>query len=212
MSERRSAVVIRHVAFEDLGAFEPVLARLGITERTLNAGVGDLSGLDPLGSDLVIVLGGPIAATDTERYPFLADEVALLRTRLTTDLPTLGICLGAQLMALALGGDVGPGEKEIGLAPIELTEAGRRSPLAAFRGGDVLHWHGDEMTLPPGATLLASTPACRTQAFAYGKRCLGVQFHPEAAGAGFERWLVGHAVELAAAGVDVPRLRRDLAA
>jgi GMP synthase (glutamine-hydrolysing) len=104
----------------------------------------------------------------------------------------MGICLGAQLIARAAGARVYPsGVKEIGFAPITLTEAGCDSCLAAFADDPLtLHWHGDTFDLPEGATLLASTPGCRNQAFSLGPTVIGFQFHPEAGGPGFERWLI----------------------
>lgn len=208
-----STTVLRHVPFEDLGAFAPVLERRGGTHHVYDIGVDALGTLDPTGPDLLIVLGGPIGVYEEEIYPFLAEETALIARRIEADRPTLGICLGAQLIASALGARVYPsGAKEIGFAPITLTEAGRASCLASFADDPVtLHWHGDTFDLPAGAMLLASTHACTNQAFALGPNVIGFQFHPEAGGPGFERWLIGHAVELSAAGIDVPRLRADAA-
>ena len=104
------------------------------------------------------------------------------------------------------------GVKEIGFAPITLTEAGRESCLAPFADDPVtLHWHGDTFDLPEGATLLTSTPACRNQAFSLGSSVIGFQFHPEAGGPGFERWLIGHTMELRAAGIDIGALRLQAA-
>jgi GMP synthase (glutamine-hydrolysing) len=144
----RTAAVIRHVAFEDLGIFREVLAARGYAVRYLEAGVDDLAG--PLASaDLAVVLGGPIGVYETERYPFLVTELRALERRLAAGRPTLGICLGAQLIAAALGARVYPGgKKEIGWAPVALTAAGRASPLAALEGRPVLHWHGDTFDLP----------------------------------------------------------------
>ena len=205
-----SAVVIRHVAFEDLGNFAPVLRRRGLRIRYVEAGHADLGNLDALAPDLLVVLGGPIEAYDDGAYPFLADEVRLLQARLRRKRPVLGVCLGAQLLARALGARVYPGPaKEIGWAPIELTKAGMRSPLkhlAADRTS-VLHWHGDTFELPAGAVHLASTAVCTHQAFALGKHALGLQFHPEAPG-NIESWLIGHTHEIAATpGVTVEDLR-----
>jgi len=204
----KSAVVIRHLAFEDLGHFAPVLAEAGYDARYCDVG---LDALDAAATaDLLIVLGGPIGVYEDDKYPFLADEIALLTARLAAKRPTLGICLGAQLMARALGARVYPGPaKEIGFAPVTLTEAGRASCLAGFEGKPVLHWHGDTFDLPAGAMLLASTAICTQQAFAFGQNAIGFQFHPEAGAAGFERWLIGHTCELAAAGKSVHALRAD---
>lgn len=205
-----SAVAICHVAFEDLGLLAPLLARRGIGVRVLDA-VSDLSGFNVLAPDLLVVLGGPIGAYDDDLYPFLIEERALLASRLTAERPTLGICLGAQMMARALGAAVYPGaRKEIGWAPIQLTAEGTGSCLAPL--GDpaiaVLHWHGDTFDLPAGATRLASTPLYENQAFVWGRSALALQFHIEATADGLERWYVGHACELAGvADVTVPDLR-----
>lgn len=205
-----TALAIRHVAFEDLGSFARTLERAGYRVEYRDATEGGLAAIDPLEAGLLVVLGGPVGVYDTGPYPFLAEEIAMLERRLAADLPTLGICLGAQLIAHALGGRVYPGpEKEIGWAPVALTEAGRAGPLSQLADVPVLHWHGDTFDLPAGCELLASTEACRNQAFARGRRIMGLQFHPEVLGHGFERWLVGHACELAAAGIDPCRLRTE---
>jgi GMP synthase (glutamine-hydrolysing) len=156
----KHAVVLQHVAFEDLGTLQPLLLAQGWQLQVLQAGV---DALDPAEvADLLVVLGGPISANDTETYPFVTDSIALLQRRLQQQRPTLGICLGAQLMARALGASVAPsGGKEIGFAPLLLTDEGQRSPLQALQGIPVLHWHGEAFELPAGARRLASTPACR---------------------------------------------------
>jgi GMP synthase (glutamine-hydrolysing) len=206
----KTAVAIRHVAFEDLGAFAPVLAEHGYAVRYHDVGLDSVAALDPSADDLLVVLGGPIGAYEEDRYPFLREELVLLEARLAADRPTLGICLGAQLMARALGARVVPGPaKEIGFAPLTLIDAGHRSCVGVFEGAPVLHWHGDIFALPEGATRLASTLACDNQAFARGPHAIGFQFHPEAGALGFERWLIGHTVELGAAGIDVAALRAE---
>lgn len=206
----KTAIAIRHLAFEDLGAFDPVLRRSGYAVRYLDAGVDDLSAFDQASADLLVVLGGPISAYEDDLYPFLSDEIRLLEIRLGRGLPTLGICLGSQLMARALGSRVYPGPaKEIGFAPLTLTAEGEASALSVFEGHPVLHWHGDTFNLPEGATRLASTDICTNQAFSFGTSALATQFHPEAGGSGFERWLIGHSVELAQAAIDIPALRAE---
>ena len=207
----KHVVAIRHVHFEDLGTLELVLEQRGYAVRYHDVGLDDFAALDPLEPDLLVVLGGPIGVYETEAYPFLIDETALIARRLASGRPILGICLGAQLVAAALGAKVAPtGVKEIGFSPLTLTEAGRAGPLRHLDGVAVLHWHGDAFAIPEGAEHLAATPVCATQAFAVGRNVLGLQFHPEAdTQHGFERWLVGHAAEIAGAGIDPRVLRAD---
>ena len=208
----KTAVAIRHVHFEDLGSFEAPLANAGYQLYYMDAGLHDLHALDPLAADILLVLGAPVGVYENDVYPFLTDEYALIKTRLIRNKPTFGICLGAQLIAAVLGAKVYPsGGKEIGFAPVALTPAGLQSSLRHLEGVPVLHWHGDTFDLPEGATHLAATSLCPHQAFALGKNVMGVQFHPEAASAKIERWLIGHACELAAAKIDPRRVRSDAA-
>lgn len=210
----KTVLAIRHVAFEDLDSFAPLLTDQGYAIRYCEAGYDNLAALDPVADDLLVVLGGPIGVYESEAYPFIDDELRLLRARLAADRPTLGICLGCQLIAQALGARVYPGsQKEIGWKPLTLTEAGHRSPLAAFADGTpVLHWHGDTFDVPEGATLLASSDRYPHQAFSWGSRTLALQFHIETTARGLERWFIGHAGEIAqTAGISVPALRTDTA-
>jgi len=197
----KTAVAIRHIDFEDLGYFAVPLQERGYDIRHIDAHADDLS--TAADADLLVVLGGPMGVYEADRYPFLHTELRLIRERLRAGRPLLGVCLGAQLIAHAMGARVYAGEaKEIGFAPVELTSAGSRSPLASITPEQpVLHWHGDTFDLPGGATLLASTGAYAQQAFSAGPNVLALQFHLEG-GAGIERWLTGHAGELAAAGID----------
>ena len=177
------------------------------------AAVDDLLHHSIKNAELLIVLGGPIGAYETDDYPFLTAEISLIEYRLSRDLPTVGICLGSQLMARALGARVFKGRiKEIGWGTVDLTDAGRSSCLKALHGDDavVLHWHGDTFSLPKGALRLASTAITENQAFEFGPTALAIQFHPEAEPEGFERWLIGHACEVAAAGVSVSELRSSM--
>lgn len=203
-----TVVAVRHIHFEDLGTLEPVLRERGYEIRYVEAPVDDLRAPEIADADLLVVLGGPIGAYDESLYPFMAAELELVRRRLDSGRPILGICLGAQVMARALGAKVYPmGVKEIGYSPLALTREGEQSPLAALDGAPVLHWHGDQFDIPPGAQRLASTQVGLNQAFALGPNVLGLQFHLEADAAQIERWLVGHACELAQAGIDLRSLR-----
>lgn len=210
----KTVLALRHVRFEDLGLLERVLGDRGHGIEYRDAGLGGFEGVDPLAPDLLVVLGGPIGAYEDDLYPFIGREVALIERRLKAGLPTLGICLGAQMMARALGARVYPGKagKEIGFAPLILTEAGKTSCLRhlAPEQTPVLHWHGDTFDLPEGATRLASTTRYENQAFAWGHAALALQFHGEMASGGLEPWLIGHACEIAATPeVEVPALRAD---
>jgi GMP synthase (glutamine-hydrolysing) len=207
-----NAVAIRHVAFEDAGLIEGLLTRRAMSLHTIDAGVDDILAIDAAEPDLLVVLGGPIGVYDEDRYPFIGDELSLIDRRLASGRPLLGICLGAQLIARAAGSRVYPGPaKEIGYALIDLNAEGQASCLAGLQpcGYHVLHWHGDTFDLPAGAVRLASTEITENQAFSMGPAVLGLQFHIEVEPRGLERWLIGHAVEIATAGLDVRDLRRQ---
>jgi len=213
-SPRRNVVALRHVAFEDLGLLAPLLRSRGWDITLLDVPSADLTDAKVVASieqaDLLVVLGGPIGVGDAEAYPFLTPELRLIERRLTQDRPLLGICLGSQLMASALGSRVYPGgTKEIGWGQLQLTDAGMASCLAPLADPDamVLHWHGDTFDLPDGATRLASSPLYENQAFAHGRNTLALQFHIEADPARLEEWYVGHTSELGAAGISVKALR-----
>jgi GMP synthase (glutamine-hydrolysing) len=206
----KSCLAVRHVAFEDLGLFDPLLADRGYAIRYHEAGVERFDADSLLAPDLVVVLGGPIGVYEAETYPFVVDEIAAIAGRLNADKPMLGICLGAQMMAAALGARVAPGPaKEIGWAPLTLTEAGRKSLLAPLATTPVLHWHGDNCELPPGCERLAFTAHCPVQAFSRTASQLAMQFHLETKPGRFEDWLVGHTVELGKAGIDPRALRKQ---
>lgn len=188
--------ILQHVSFEGPGAIAPWLEQRGaVIERC------ELFRGDPLpqpGSDEALVaMGGPMGVHDRQQHPWLAGELELLQRALQQDLPVLGICLGAQLMAQALGARVEPGpEREIGWWPLQV-HPGADLPLAD--GSSVFHWHGDRFSLPPGCRPLASTAACPQQAFRRG-RALGLQFHLETTPHGLDALIQHGSEELAEGG------------
>lgn len=209
-SRPRTALALRHVHFEDLGIVEPLLRERGYRVEYLDPAVEaiDLDRVED--AALLVALGGPIGVYDTAAYPFLHAEKDAIGRRLRAGRPTLGICLGAQLIAEAMGAEVRPtGAVEIGYAPLELTPDGFDSPLRPLHGIPVLHWHGDAFTIPDGARHLARTPGFPHQAFRTDT-VLALQFHVEADPRTIGRWLVGHAHELHHHGID-PRVLREQA-
>ena len=191
------ALAICHARFLDLAAFEEVLAAHGYRIAYFDAGYDELA-LNGLNPDVVITLGGPVSAFDLADYPWIEDEMRLLDACMRAGRPILAICLGAQILAQALGARVFKGTTEIGWAPITLTDAGRRSVLrtTGIDATPVLHWHGDAFELPAGTQRLASTAACANQAYSIGS-ALAVQFHPEVSARHFERWLICNAGQIA---------------
>jgi GMP synthase (glutamine-hydrolysing) len=206
----KTCLAVRHVAFEDLGLLSPLISARGYDIRYHDAGIERFEAATLIAPDLVVVLGGPIGVYECGAYPFVTDEIAAVAARLRANKPILGICLGAQMMAAALGARVAPGPvKEIGYAPLTLSAAGRSSVLALLGPSPVLHWHGDNCDLPAGCEHLASTAHCPVQAFSRTPTQLALQFHLETDPTRLEAWLVGHTVELGKAGIDPRRLRDE---
>lgn len=172
---------LMHVPHEALGNMEPWFVDRGYRLTRTRLYAGDPLP-DPAGIDWLVIMGGPMAVYQEDRYAWLPPEKRFIERTLARDIPVLGVCLGAQLLAEALGGRVMPHRlSEIGWFPVELTEAGRESPLLGRLPSRFtpLHWHGDTYSLPNGARQLASSAGCEQQAFAYGDRVLGLQFHLE---------------------------------
>jgi GMP synthase (glutamine-hydrolysing) len=204
----KRALVVRHVPFEGIAGFAAPLAAAGFATGQLDAGEPGFAEADFLAPDLLVLMGGPMAVYERDEHPWIEGELARLAARIAAGLPTLGVCLGGQMIAAALGAEVARGPmREVGFAPIELTEAGRASPLAALDGVPLLHWHGDRFDVPQGATLLARTEAA-PQAFAIG-HTLALQCHPEMGDPddGIDRWCDGAADYVAGAGTSLDAIR-----
>lgn len=189
----RPVLVLEHAPWERPGLIARALAAgapdVPVVTRTVVSdddpdlpAVGDLAAL--------VVMGGPMNADDDARFPGLAAERRLLAAAVDADVPVLGVCLGMQLLARALGADVHPGHgTEIGFAPVTISAP---DPVLSPLGPrpTVLHWHSDAADLPSGATLLAATTATPVQAFRAGS-ALGLQFHVEMTDALLTEWLAG---------------------
>jgi GMP synthase-like glutamine amidotransferase len=189
---------LQHTATEDLGSIEPWLAAAGYDYRGTRLYAGEappkaIDGID--GFDALIVMGGPMNIYEHDRHSWLLAEKQLIRAAIDGGKRVLGICLGAQLVADQLGGEITRNaEPEIGWHDVALTDAGRRHPLLADWPSHfaAFHWHFDTFALPPGAEHLASSAGCINQAFAWdGGRVLGLQFHPEVGAAHVAGWLRG---------------------
>lgn len=199
------AAVIRHIAFEGPASFGGALIDAGFELRDLDASHERIDVDIAANADLLLVLGGPIGIGDEADFPVLTQEFSAIEKRLAHSRPTLGICLGAQLIAHVLGVQVTAGDAEIGWSALTLTAAGSDSPLKHLTT-PVLHWHNDRMALPADATCLASTPSTPNQAFSYDNT-LALQFHPEVTADGLEPWYIGHHRGIAANKLSVPELR-----
>ena len=208
-SRRPHVVVLQHASCEPLGTLRPVFER-AFDLQVLSADDDRPAyhhGVEALvasgGPDGVVALGGPMSVYHHAEVEGLDDSLRLLRTAVHADIPILGICLGAQLLAWSLGGQVRAGmvlgrRKEIGWFPVTLSERGRVDPL--FHGFDesepVFHWHGDTYDLPEGCWSLASSRLYPQQAFRWGRWAYGLQFHLEVTPAMVEEWVECYAEEL----------------
>jgi GMP synthase (glutamine-hydrolysing) len=211
-----SWLVLRHVPAEGLGLLANVLREVGVQHRYLDLARGEPPPRDIRDLGGLIVLGGPMAVYEADRHAFLRTELQLVERAITAGRPVLGICLGAQIIAHALGARVYRGERpEIGWGPVTLTGDGREDPL--FGGEDerltVFHLHGDTYELPPDAANLATSPLYEQQAFRWGEVVYGLQFHLEFTDAMIARLASEpeSRATLVAAGADAPRLVADSA-
>jgi GMP synthase (glutamine-hydrolysing) len=197
--------VIQHHPVENLGRIADALAASALAWQYVRSFAGQPVPKDMKGAGGLIVMGGPMGVYEQDRYPFLRDEIRLIEAALKDGKPVLGVCLGSQLLAAALGAKVVKGPaKEIGWYPVRLLAGARDDRL--FGGAPdsfvALHWHGDVFDLPAGAVALAASERTPLQAYRYGENAYGLLFHiePDAAiVAGMVREFAG---ELEEAGVD----------
>lgn len=185
-------LVFQHVAHEILGTLDPLLRSHGFRIRYINFGRDPEAVPSIEGYNGLVVLGGPMNVDETADHPHLVTELALITQAVDRGIPVLGICLGAQLLAKALGATVRANEvKEIGWYELAPTRDGLEDPLFGhFEASEtVFQWHGDTFDIPEGAVRLATGSSCANQAFRYGDCAYGLQFHLEVDPALIERWL-----------------------
>jgi GMP synthase (glutamine-hydrolysing) len=189
---RPKILVFQHVPYEPLGTLDPLLKEAGFRIRYMNFGREPDSRPQLDGYEALIILGGPMNCDQIDTYPNLLVEVETIREAVDRGKSVLGICLGAQLLAKALGGSVARNSiREIGWYDVELTEAGMSDPvLSTFAARQqVFQWHEDGIVLPPGAVCLAASAQSPVQAFRHGEQAYGFQFHLEVDESLIERWL-----------------------
>lgn len=178
----KSVLVIQNDAKEGAGQLETLIAEHGLGNETVFGYDTDYDRLEAERYSALVVLGGAQSAYETETYPYLSDEIALCHDFMQAGKPVAGFCLGAQILACALGGDVVPGEtKEIGWYDLALTEAGEADAIMAGHPKRLLgyHFHGDRIEDVPGAVVLASSEITPWQLFRYGANAYGFQYHAE---------------------------------
>lgn len=185
------AVFFEHMVSAGPGCLLRILQEQGFDCEIVKTSYADISAFDAMAPDLLIVLGGAIGVYQCDEYPFLHDEMRIIRARVEAGMPYLGICLGAQLLAQAMGGHVYKGGQggEIGWQDISLNDAGRKSPVRHFADVKVMQWHNDTFDLPPAATLFAHSDKYN-QVFSCGDHALGFQCHIEITPEGIADWLV----------------------
>jgi GMP synthase (glutamine-hydrolysing) len=191
-SHIRPVWVVRHVAHEGLGTIADALSRCEVPWTTIDAFAGSFPQFNPHEIAGLVVMGGPMNVDEVDKHPFLAEEVRWLRQAVDAQLPVLGVCLGSQLLAKSLGRKVYANRvKEIGWYDIEILPTAATDPLLHDipRQATVFQWHGDTFDLPAGAVQLARSPQCENQAFRFGQRAFGLQFHMEVTAEIIDDWL-----------------------
>lgn len=223
MGRPSELLVVQNIEREGPGLLEAVAGEAGLRLRPLRPFAGDALPQSLRSDQMLAVLGGPMGVADIgdPRFPWLEPLMALLGGALAQRRPLLGICLGAQLLARAGGGDAKPltvGDpaqpfREVGFGAISFTRTAAQEPWRSGLPDSLLmlHWHGDRIRLPPGATLLGQSLSCPEQLFRLGHHAFGLQCHAEVEPEALERWIrEDDAFVRAALGPDGPeRLRRD---
>lgn len=213
----RPVWILQHVEHEPPGLIAEVLERRGRPVRVFHTAAGEWPPSGEPSCAGVVVMGGPMAVYQQARHPWIAPELQRLEAWLARGVPTLGVCLGAQLVAAAAGAEVLPGEAgpEVGWAPVRWSDAAAGDPLCRALGARreaesmVFHWHGDTFTLPPGATPLAASARYARQGFRLDGPVYALQFHFEVTAAIVEAWITRGERYLRRGGGTPEDVRRD---
>lgn len=207
----KTALIVRHVPREGAAGYLQPIEAAGYRIDRVDVASADFAAVDLCDPDLLIMMGGPMGVYEQDQHPWIPMQVEKLAARLAADRPTLGVCLGSQMIAAALGARVYPGgHMELGFAPVSVNDRGVASPLRHVAQVPVLHWHSDTFDLPDNVELLASTDRYAHQAFRRGPNLLALQFHAEMGeDPRFADWLTHFWADLDVAGQCGIALRRD---
>lgn len=207
----KTALIVRHVPREGAAGFLAPIESAGFRIERIDVADPAFEAVDLCAPDLLIMMGGPMGVYEADLHRWIPLQLQKLAARLEKDRPTLGVCLGSQMIAAALGAPVYPGPTfELGFAPVEILPAGAGSPVRHLEQVPVLHWHSDTFDLPEGVELLASSASYRHQAFRRGRNLLALQFHAEMGeDARFEDWLTHFWADLDIATQCPKALRKD---
>jgi len=207
--------VLQHHPVENLGSIADALEGAALAWQYVHVNGGQPVPSSMKGAGGLIVMGGPMGVYQTDRYPWLREEMHLINDAMKSNLPVLGVCLGAQIVAAALGAKVerNPNGKEIGWHPIRLHDSTKEDRLMRGLPATItpFHWHGDIFALPPGAVSLASSEKTPCQAFRHGDKTYGFQFHIEVTQEGIAAMANAFAKELVRENIPADRMNAQAA-
>lgn len=206
----KKALIIRHVPVEGVAGFREPIEAAGYDVDRIDVDDPAFSRTDLREPDLLIMMGGPMGVYEQELHPWIPCQLRRLAQRLDADKPTLGVCLGSQMIAAALGAEVHPGHaQEVGFHPVTVHRPALAGPLRHLVDVPMLHWHGDTFSLPEGVDLLASSHVYDHQAFSRGRNVLALQFHAEMGlDPRFDLWVDRWPEAIAAAGHSPETMRQ----